>query len=181
MNNNVKKLVFSAIMVALGVILMYVDFPVLPVAPWLKIDFSFLPILIVALAFGTKDAFFVTFAISLINYLLKGDSTGLPIGEIANIISVMSFLLVFVYFKKQGKTIIGAVMAVVSVTIILVIANYTFITPWYFSVLDYPLPDNFLMYTITVIGLFNLIKWSIIGVAAVLVEKTIDKFVDKVK
>ncbi|MFV0255520.1 MAG: ECF transporter S component [Erysipelotrichaceae bacterium] len=189
MNKSVKRLVFSAIMVALGAILMFLEFPILPVAPWLAIDFSFIPILIVALAYGKADAFLVTLAISVIHFLLKGDLTGLPIGQLANIIAVMSFLVVFVYFKKKEKTIIGGVAGVLFVTLILVVANYFVITPWYFDILGMDLTetaaaagyDSFLAYAVGVIGLFNLIKWTIISTVTLIINKTIDKFVEEVK
>ena len=90
------------------------------------------------------------------------------------------FLTLVNEFKKDNKPLLGSVLGCLSVTIIMVMANYLLITPWYFSILGYALPDNFFYYCITVIGLFNLIRWLIISLVNYILDSIIDRLIKKI-
>ncbi|KZU60178.1 ECF transporter S component [Lactiplantibacillus plantarum] len=51
-HTTLHRLVGIALLGAIAYILMLLEFPILPVAPWMKIDFSDIPILIGLFLFG---------------------------------------------------------------------------------------------------------------------------------
>lgn len=51
-HTTLHRLVGIALLGAIAYILMLVEFPILPIAPWMKIDFSDIPILIGLFLFG---------------------------------------------------------------------------------------------------------------------------------
>ncbi len=53
MNNKTSKLIKISLLSAIALILMYFDFPVIPIFPWLKIDLSDVPALLGAFGFGS--------------------------------------------------------------------------------------------------------------------------------
>jgi len=180
MSSSVKRLVYLALLTALAVVLMFFEFPLLPSAGHLKLDFSFVCILVAALLYGNKDAILVTLIVNGIFYLLKGDLSGLPIGAFANSIALISYLLVFVFWQKKDKLLLGCVVATIAVTVIMFLANYYFITPLYFGILGIPLQEDFFMYCVLTVGLFNLIRWSIISIANYILNSWLTKFVDQI-
>lgn len=171
MNKNIKRIVFMALMVALGYLLMFLQVPLLAIAPWLTIDFSFVVILLISLAYGNVNALIVAILINLLNYISVGSLVGLPVGQISNVLAILSYLVIFVYFQKKQQLIIGSIFACLTVTIIMFTLNYFWLTPWYFNILKFPIPDNFLWYCVSVIGLFNLLRWGIISVVNFLFNK----------
>jgi len=166
---------------ALGIVLLYFEFPLLPAATHLKLDFSFIPILVVALLYGNKEALFVAFIINVVHFFLKGDLSGLPIGVGANFIALSVYLLVFVYFQKKEKLLHGCLLATLAVSTIMLLANYFWITRWYFKILGIPLADDFLLYCIMTVGLFNLIRWSIISIVNYSLNNWLSRFIRQIK
>ncbi|MBC6384321.1 ECF transporter S component [Lactiplantibacillus plantarum] len=59
-HTTLHRLVGIALLGAIAYILMLLEFPILPVAPWMKIDFSDIPILIGLFLFGVGGAFVIT-------------------------------------------------------------------------------------------------------------------------
>ena len=83
MNKNTSKMIKISLLSALALILMYLDFPVIPIFPWLKIDFSDVPALLGAFGFGPLSGVLIELIKNILVILIKGSSTGL-VGEVAN-------------------------------------------------------------------------------------------------
>ena len=181
MNSRVKELVYLALLTALGTVLMLYEFPLVPAAPHLKINFSFVPILVVAMLYSNNKAILVTIVINTLHFIFVGDHSGLPIGVIANMLALITYLLIFVFWQKRKKILLGCVLATLAVTLVMFFANYFFITPFYFKLLNIPLGDNFFMYCVMTVGLFNLISWSIISVVNFTINSWLTNFTKKVK
>ncbi len=181
MSNRVKKLVFLALFIALAVVLFYFEFPILPSASHLQMDFSFVPILLVAMAYGSREAVLVSLVVNGIHFAIDGDLSGLPIGVLANFLATCCFLLVFVYFQKQGKLLVACVSATISVTLFMLAANYFWITPLYFRILGIPLAENFLFYCVMTVGLFNLIRWGIISIVNYILNSRLGRLTKQIK
>ncbi len=176
-----KKYVYMSLMIAVGYLLMFFQVPLLPVAPWMTIDFSFIVVLVIALAYGNVDALIVTIIINLLNYLSVGSPVGLPVGQISNIVAIFGYLSIVVYWQKRDKFLTGAIIGSSGIAFIMSVLNYLWITPWYFSILGIPLPTDFLWYCVSVVGVFNLIRWSIIGIVNLIMKKTLQIFVNRMK
>ena len=91
MTSNLNKMVKVSLLTGIAFILMFFDFPVLPMFPWLRIDLSDVPALMGAFAFGPLAGILIEFLKVTMNFLLQGSSTG-GVGELANFIIGASFV-----------------------------------------------------------------------------------------
>ena len=71
-HTTLHRLVGIALLGASAYILMLVEFPILPIAPWMKIDFSDIPILIGLFLFGVGGAFVITIIKLLLHSAMMG-------------------------------------------------------------------------------------------------------------
>lgn len=120
---------------AIGVVLMaFIEVPYPPV-PFLKIEFSDIVILIAFALFGFKGAFCVAVVKTLGDLLLQQPTGPYAIGQITALCASMSYVFLLkatkLNIKEDGlkKIIIKSIIIVLSVTCIMTIANYIFITP----------------------------------------------------
>lgn len=178
-NMKLSRLVFLAILGAWAIVLRTFDFPILPVAPFLKIDFSDLMVLIGLLANGPIGAIIVAGTRDLLNYIMSGGQAGLPIGVIMSFIASMAMFLpthlILTHFKQfsiKFKYVLMSLTLVIFLVASMSLFNYYVALPWYVAVLNFPIPDLF-GYLITVIVPFNLIKGIILALGQVVVIKTL--------
>ena len=101
-----RQLVTMGILIAAGVVLSFIEFPLLPAAPYLKYDPSGIAALIATLVFGPLSGSVVGAAIALIH----GSSSG-PIGVVMNALAFVSTALVTGLIYRAHKTKRGAVAA----------------------------------------------------------------------
>ena len=80
---NTNRFIKLSLLSAIAVILMYIDFPVIPIFPWLKIDLSNVPALMGAFAFGPLAGVIIELMKNLLILIVKGTGTGF-VGELAN-------------------------------------------------------------------------------------------------
>ncbi len=180
-HSKTKEIVVIGLMVSLSFLLMFLGVPIIAVAPWLKIELSFLPIIILALGLNVKSALIASFLVNLLDYLLKGSLTGLPIDQLANFIATCIFLGVIYYLGKRTNNYIALFIAVAINTLMMCVLNYFIITPWYFSILGYELPSDLLGYVVSVYGTFNIIKWGLVALVYQLFNPYIHIFKQKLQ
>ena len=136
---NVRLLALTAMLSAVSTLLMYLQFPLpMIIPPFIQMDFSELPALIAAFAYGPVAGVAVCFVKNLIH--LFGSST-LGVGELSNFLIGSSFVFTtgFIYKKMKNRkgallgTLIGAaIMAMISFPINLFI-TYPFFTTIFFG------------------------------------------------
>ena len=71
-----KQLVTMALMCAIGVLLSFIEFPLLPGVTWLKFDASNMPAMVSGFAFGPGAGVAVGILTAIIHGLLMADFTG---------------------------------------------------------------------------------------------------------
>ena len=134
MNKNTSKMIKISLLSALALILMYIDFPVIPLFPWLKIDLSDVPALIGAFGFGPLAGVLIELLKNILIVLIKGTQTGL-VGETANFLVGVALILPasLIYHKKKSKkkAILGMILGGVCMEIVGIIANVYFLLPAY--------------------------------------------------
>ena len=145
---NVRALVVTAIMGAIGFVLMLLEFPLPFIIPsFIKFDFSELPALITAFALGPWYGVGVCLIKNLLHLI---DTHSMGVGELANFLLGAVFVCVAGYIYKAGKTrksaliscIIGAAgMAAVSVPL-----NYFIVYPAYVKIYSMPMEAILDMY-----------------------------------
>ena len=173
MNTNTNKMIKISLLSALALILMYIDFPVVPLFPWLKIDLSDVPALIGAFGFGPLAGVLIELIKNILIVLTKGTQTGF-VGEIANFLVGVALILpaALVYHKNKSKktAILGMVVGAVCIEVVGIIANVYFLLPVY----GMKMTSAELMQYVT-LGLlpFNGIKAVLVSIVTYIVYKKV--------
>lgn len=174
-NTNVwstKQMVTMALMCAIGVILSFVEFPLLPGVTWLKFDASNMPAMVVGFGFGPGAGVAVGIVIAIIHGLLMADFTG----ALMNILTVTCFVLpaAIMYSKKRTYpiAIAGLVLSIIAATIGAIVGNLI-VTPMWLGV---PL-DAVIAMIIPILIPFNLVKGLINAVLTLIVYKSISNLI----
>ncbi|MBM7709355.1 ECF transporter S component [Enterococcus lemanii] len=171
MNNKVQKMVSISMFAAMGLVMQFVSFPILPLFPFLKVDFSDIPVLLSMFLFGPFAGVATAFLRSLLHTTLTGLSPQNLVGDVASFIATTTFTLPIYYFfrKDHGKTnkIFGIINGVLAMSIVMAIANYFVITPLYLTFFGVT-ADQFLGMSLAnyvVIGIlpFNLLKGTLVS------------------
>lgn len=181
MNNKVQKMVSIAMLAAIGTVLQFVAFPIMPAFSFLKIDFSDIPILLGMFLYGPLAGVITTFVRSLLHLFLTGLAPQNMVGDFASFLASSIFTLPIFYFfgkKKNIRTnrIVGLVSGILALTIFMSIANYFVITPIYLQLYGVTtqqfLGTSLASYVAIGIVPFNLIKGLLVsGVFLVLHAK----------
>lgn len=174
-NTNVwstKQMVTMALMCAIGVILSFVEFPLLPGVTWLKFDASNMPAMVVGFGFGPGAGVAVGIVIAIIHGLLMADFTG----ALMNILTVTCFVLpaAIMYSKKRTYpiAIVGLVLSIITATIGAIVGNLI-VTPMWLGV---PL-DAVIAMIIPILIPFNLVKGLINAVLTLIIYKSISNLI----
>ncbi len=172
-----------AILGALASILFMLEFPIFPAAPFYKLDFSNVPVILGAFAMGPVQGLLILLIKSLIGLT---HTTSAGIGEMADFLMGAAFILpgaIMYRRNKSRKTAISGMLAgVVCIVIAGVLANYYILLPFYQKFLPYetlvvmgkdmfPFITDIWGFLLTVTALFNLIKGLALTVVTLLLYK----------
>lgn len=123
------KINVMAVMIAISVVLFFISFPVLPLYPYLKVDFSDVPALIVAFIFSPLAGIVVLCMKCLVYYLVSGATD--PVGVATNFISGTIFLTPIAYlyhrFKGVKSIVVGIIVGIIAMSVAMSLLNYLFI------------------------------------------------------
>lgn len=100
---NTRRLSTIAILSAISFVLMYFDFPLLPAASFLKIEFSILPVLVGLVVMDLPAALGVLLLRSLLKLLLNSQGVNTYIGLPMNIVALGVFVIVFALIWKKER------------------------------------------------------------------------------
>lgn len=166
------RLVGISLFGALGFILMFLAFPVLPAFSYLKVDFSDLPILMAFLLYGPTGGILSALVRTILHYIQTGGDMGYPIGDLASFLASLSYCWpAYLLLKKatSKKSLFFAFLTgTLSLTLVLSIANWFVITPLYLHILNFSV-GNLRDYILAGVVPFNLIKGAIISMAFLMV------------
>ncbi len=133
---NIRKLTMTAMLSAVGFILMYLEISVPFVPPFLKLDFSELPALIGTFALGPVSGIIICLVKNVL-HLLVSNSGG--IGEISNFILGVFFVLPAGLIYKKWKTkkgaFLGALAGDLLMAVVCIFSNYFIVYPIYYQVM----------------------------------------------
>ncbi|KRL01231.1 hypothetical protein FC81_GL001372 [Liquorilactobacillus capillatus DSM 19910] len=164
-----RRYVIAACLAGISYLLMFVSFSVIPIVPYMKIDFSDLPIIFGMLVLGPLGGIEIALLRSVLYFLISGPSLASLIGVSTNLFASLVFTLPLFYLMRRNPrvtplNIIKTItLATLSLTILLSLANWLVITPLYMAVLgmklSLPLADLVLIGVVP----FNLIKGILVG------------------
>ena len=171
-----KRLAIMAVSVALAYVVRLFDFPLFPAAPYLKLDFGNVFILLIAFLFGPIEGVIVCALKECLR--IVGSSSG-GVGELANIFVTCSYILLpsVVYrFKKGLKWVIPCLVgACVIATGVALFTNRFINFPLYMGAGA----ASVFAQAFWFIVLFNLIKTATISVMTLLLYKRLSNFLKK--
>lgn len=178
---DIKKYTRIGMMCAVAVVLSY--FPEIPMAffaPWLKLDFSYVPILLTGFSLG-PIAGFVILVIKNIFKLLTTSSVG--VGEIADMLMGSSMLFSATLIYRRNRTIKGAltgmVVGICMMIVVGVLSNRFILLPFF-------LGDGFNGYMESnpyvlwiAVAPFNLLKGSVVCAITFALYKRLSPFLQQ--
>ena len=131
---NTNRFIKLSLLSAIAVILMYIDFPVIPIFPWLKIDLSDVPALMGAFAFGPLAGVIIELMKNLLILIVKGTGTGF-VGELANFLVGVALVWPAAMVYKKNKTkktaVLGMVLGILCIEVVGILANVYLLLPAY--------------------------------------------------
>lgn len=175
----------AGMLTAVAAVLQFIEISIPLVPSFIKLDFSDLPALIGAFAYGPLAGILIELLKNIIHLAFSGS---MYIGELSNFILGAVFMGTagLIYKKKKTKT--GAVIAGLAGSLVMalvsIVTNYYIIYPMYYSVLGFPEQAILQMYQAIVPGTksilhaliifnvpFTFIKGTICAVVSMLVYK----------
>ena len=119
---------------AVAAVLQYLEIPIFLMPSFIKFDFSDLPALIGAFAYGPVAGVLIELVKNLLHCAVSQSAT---VGELANFILGASFCLVagLVYKKKKTKknALIGGILGAIVMGAISIPSNYFVVYPFYYN------------------------------------------------
>ena len=167
-----RQLVTMALMCAIGVLLSFVEFPLLPGVTWLKYDASAMPAMVCGFAFGPAAGLAVGVVGAVIHGILMADFSG----AVMNILVVAGFILPAALVYRRSRTfksgVVGLVLSAITATVMAILGNLV-ITPMWLGV---PL-DAVVAMILPILTPFNLLKAGINAVLTLIVYKSISNLI----
>ena len=194
--NKIKKIVIISMFSSVAAILMIFDFPI-PIAPsFMKIDLSEVPIMIIAYMLGPISGIISVFLKIIIKLILKTTSTYF-VGEIANFISAVSFIVPSSLLYKKNKNIkiaiISLIFGIFISSVVSTFFNAFILFPFYINNMGYgyetlinmykninPNLDSMLKIMLLSVFPFNIIKYTIVSIIIFFIYKKISKVIRSV-
>lgn len=149
-----------------------------PFPGYLMVDFSDIPALVGTLIFGPAAGILVELIKNILDFIAKGSPTGVPVGNIANFIAGILYIIPTYYIYQKLKTKKGMTLALIigtlTMSVFMSILNYFVILPAYTFFLNQPAMSAPVMRQMIISAIlpFNIIKGLLIaGVFMVLFAK----------
>ena len=173
-----KRLSLMAIFVAISFAVSFLEIPIFPVAPFLKLDFGNVFILLISFLLGPIEGTIVCVLKESLRIL--GSSSG-GVGELANMLVTISYIIVpavFYQYKKGLKGVcITLSIACVLATVVALLANRFVNFPLYMGEGAAQAFQEFFW----IIVAFNLIKTVSVSIFTLLLYKRLSNFLKKIR
>lgn len=172
----IRILTNMAMLCALSLILvLLINFPILPAVPFMKYDPADIPILIGSFLFGPVAGIFLTLIVAIMQGLFISGDGGI-IGIIMHFLATGTFVGIsgFIYQRTRTKqaAVVGLFLGAIAMTIVMVFCNLL-LTPIF---LGAPLKTVIELLLPAIIP-FNLIKAGLNAIITYFIYKPISRFV----
>lgn len=170
---SLKNLVQVSILGGLAYLLTYLSVPILPMAPYMKLDFGDIPILLATVLLSTRSGLIVALLRAVLYFVFTGVSLinliGISALLIASLTIVLSVTLVNKLVQNNAKYVIMVLFETVMLTLVMSVLNYFVITPLYINLTGFKLSFSLLDSVLYTVAPFNTIKGLFIGIVFVIV------------
>ncbi len=182
-----RKVTVIGMLSAIAAVLMLFDFPVPFAPPFYKLDFSELPVLIGAFAYGPAAGVMIELCKTILKLLIKGTTTAF-VGDLANFVIGCSFALpasiIYLVKKTRKNAMAGCVAGTVFMSVVGTLLNAVYLLPKFAELYGMPLDAIIGMGTainpaiydvkslvVMAVAPLNLLKGTTISVITLLVYK----------
>lgn len=187
--SKVQQITLVGLFAAISTILMFIEMPLPFMPPFLKVDLSGVPILIMGFMYGPVPAIYVTVIKDLVHML--SSQTGC-VGELADIIILSSFAVVSSLLYRRNPSRKGVMLSVAAgaatITVVGALANKYMLIPFFSKIMPLeaiidachalnPMINSLNAYVIFGAAPFNLIKGLILSFFTLLLYKKMDSFI----
>ncbi|WP_117169022.1 ECF transporter S component [Paraliobacillus sediminis] len=167
-SSKLLKLIILALLGTISLVLLFINFPLPFLPPYLKIDFSEVPALIAALLF-TPMAGIIVEAIKNLLYLIftgAGDPIGVVANFIAGVLFVVPVSMLYHKFKGNKSLVSGLVTGTVVMALGMSVLNYFVILPAYSWFMGWETMSSTVKLSTVLVGVlpFNVVKGIIFAV-----------------
>lgn len=157
--NKTRLVVGCGMLTAVAVALQYIEIAIPIIPSFIKLDFSDLPALIGAFAYGPIAGILIELLKNVIH--LAVSQSGF-VGELSNFIlgAVFTGVAGLIYAKKKSRAgaFIGGVVGALAMAIVSLPSNYFIIYPMYYSILGFPEPAVLGMYQALLPSVKNILQ-----------------------
>lgn len=167
-----RQLVTMSLLCAIGVLLSFIELPLLPAAPFLKFDASIMPAMVCGFAYGPAAGLACGIVGAIIHGIIMADYWG----AIMNVLVIIGYVLPAALIYRKMRTMKGAVLglaAAVACSIVMAIVGNLAITPIY---LNTPV-EVVVGMIVPVLVPFNIVKALINSVLTLIVYKSISNLI----
>ncbi|MDO5141946.1 MAG: ECF transporter S component [Eubacteriales bacterium] len=186
-----SRLTYIAIFAAIATVLMYFEFPIPFMPPFLKVDLSGAAVLIGAFIFGIGPAITMIGIKDLI-HLTQTQTAGS--GELADFLMLSTLVIVAVLLYRAHKSrkmaLVGCISGSVAMAIAGMLSNYFLILPFYINGMGWdleaifeicaavdPAIDGMSTYLLLGVLPFNLLKGAILTIITMTTYKKLSTFI----
>ncbi len=131
------RLTLTAMFGALAAVLMLFSFPIFFTLPFINLDISDVPVILGTYMLGPLWGIVIAFVKIALNFVLNGTTT-VGIGELANLLFTLAYILPAGIIYRYRRTRQGAVLSLIAGTLIAsaaaVILDWFVVFPFYISV-----------------------------------------------
>ncbi|MCZ2259488.1 ECF transporter S component [Sporosarcina sp. G11-34] len=180
-----RKMLVIAMLGSMATILMQFNFPLPAIPGFLKFDFGEIPAVLAILTMGPVAGITVEVIKNVLHWFFTGSPTGVPVGEIANLVTGILFILpiyfIFNKYRSNKGLASGLIVGTLSMAIGMSFLNYVVFLPMYTYFLNMPATTGDALYTMIILGIlpFNLIKGIIIMVISLLLYNSMKQWIAK--
>ncbi len=161
----IQKIAIQSILVGIASVLMLISFPVMPAAPYLKVELSALIIFMTLIWFDFKTAVLVSFITNIVHFFLPSSAPIIPfLDEMINFLATMLFILPTALFFRKEKIeeknstlyiIFLTGLGFVTTVVLMVLFNQFINLPYIYGI------NMTFTQVLTIFGVFNIIKWGL--------------------
>jgi len=184
-NKKLRKMILIAILGSISTVLMQFNFPLPALPAFLKIDFSEIPAVLAIMTMGPVAGISVELLKNIMHWFMSGSPTGVPVGELANFVTGVLFILpiyfIFNKFRSTKGLTVGLIAGTVAMAVGMSVLNYVLFLPMYVYFLNMPVMSSDALYSMIVLGIlpFNLIKGVILMVITLLLFNSMHKWISQ--
>lgn len=179
-----RELVGVALLAAIGYLLMFLAFPIIPAFPFMKVDFSEITILVSTYLFGPLAGVMTALIRSVLHMITSGEPAAI-IGDTASFIAALSFVLPIFYISKRKQRvkslILGFGVGTLLMTAVMSVLNLIAIIPLYTKMVGFDIGMSYSQYVIFGVIPFNILKGIIVSLVFMLIHEKLFPQISRLK